>query len=129
MCPRNTIPKISRTAHRGILLAWLACGSAAEAAEVTFDLRVERGQVPHNMRLIRVKQRDVVKLRWSTDRPLTLHLHGYELEQNVEPGAVAEMTFTARAAGRFPVHIHDARGRANHSHDEPPLVRIEVYPQ
>jgi hypothetical protein len=82
------------------------------------------------MRLIRVKQRDVVKLRWDTDQPLTLHLHGYDIEQKVEAGTIAEMKFTARATGRFPVHLHDARERAGSpSHHEPPLVLIEVYPQ
>ena len=92
--------------------------------------RAEHGQVAQNMRLIRVKQRDVVKLRWGTDQPLTLHLHGYDIEQKVEAGTIAEMKFTARATGRFPVHLHDARERAgSHSHHEPPLVLIEVYPQ
>jgi hypothetical protein len=43
-----------------------------------------------------------VKLRWTTDRPIILHLHGYDIEAKVEPGAVTEMAFTARAAGRFP---------------------------
>src|SRR6266571_2404636 len=87
----------------------------------------ERGQVAPNMRLIRVKQRDVVKLRWGTDQPLTLHLHGYDIEQKVEAGTIAEMKFTARATGRFPVHLHDARDRAGSpSHHEPPLVLLEV---
>jgi len=102
----------------------------ASAAELTFDLRIEQGQVPRNMRLVRVKQSDVVKLRWSTDRPLTLHLHGYDIALTVERGVIAEMTFTARATGRFPVHVHDVGGRAgSHSHQEAPLVLVEVYPR
>jgi FtsP/CotA-like multicopper oxidase with cupredoxin domain len=102
----------------------------ASAADLTFDLKIERGQVPQNMRVIRVSQGDVVKLRWSTDQPVTLHLHGYDIEQTLERGAVAEMTFTARATGRFPVHVHDGSVRTgSHSHQEAPLVLIEVYPQ
>jgi hypothetical protein len=103
---------------------------SASAAELTFDLRVTQRQVPRNMRLIRVRQGDVVRLRFRSDQTLTLHLHGYEIERTVERGAVVEMTFTAHATGRFPVHIHDARGSAGrHSHEDAPLVRIEVYPQ
>jgi hypothetical protein len=108
----------------------LAPSAGAQAAELTFDLKIEHGKVAQNMRLIRVKQLDVVKLRWGTDQPLTLHLHGYDIEQKVEAGAIAEMKFTARATGRFAIHLHDARERAGSpSHHEPPLVLIEVYPQ
>jgi hypothetical protein len=35
------------------------------AAELTFDLKVEHGRVPDTMRLIRIKQGDVVRLQWS----------------------------------------------------------------
>ena len=98
----------------------------ASGAELTFDLRIEQGQVPQNMRLIRVKQGDLVRLRWRTDRTLTVHLHGYDIERTIERGAVVEMTFTAHTTGRFPIHVHDARA---HSHEDAPLVRIEVYPQ
>jgi hypothetical protein len=101
----------------------------AQAVELTFVLRIERERVPDNMRVIRVKQGDAVKLRWSADRALILHLHGYDIETKVEPGAVAEMAFTARATGRFPVHVHRTNERSSHSHDEPPLVRIEVLPR
>ena len=118
--------------RRMLLLAPTAAVLApvgASAVDLTFDLKIERGQVPQNMRVIRVSQGDVVKLRWSTDQPLTLHLHGYDIEQTLERGAVAEMTFTARATGRFPVHVHDGSARAgSHSHQEAPLVLIEVYP-
>jgi hypothetical protein len=62
----------------GLLLLTVSLGGA-HAAEVTFALRVENGHVPENMRLIRVKRNDVVKLEWSTDRPMTIHLHGYDI--------------------------------------------------
>jgi hypothetical protein len=129
------MPRIPSEFCRRMLLlaptaAVLAPAVGASAADLTVDLKIERGQVPQNMRVIRVSQGDVVKLRWSTDQPLTLHLHGYDIEQTLERGAVAEMTFTARATGRFPVHVHDGTARAgSHSHQEAPLVLIEVYPQ
>src|ERR1700682_4642973 len=52
-----------------------------QAADVEFSLRIERGRVPANMRIIRVKQGDNVTLRWSTDRATVVHLHGYDIEK------------------------------------------------
>ena len=98
------------------------------AAELTFDLHIERGQVAGNMSVIRVKQGDVVRLRWSTDRSIILHLHGYDIERKIEPGAIGVMEFIAHAAGRFPVEVHGSPDAGGHSHGEAPLVRIEVYP-
>jgi hypothetical protein len=106
-----------------------AMSAAAQPAEVVFDLKVEKGRVASDMRLIRVKQGDAVTLRWTSDRPIVLHLHGYDIEARVEPGAIAHMTFTARATGRFPVEEHKPDARAGRSHGEAPLVRIEVLPR
>ena len=101
---------------------------AAQARELTFDLKVERGAVPADMRLIRVKEGDVVRLRWTTDRPITVHLHGYDIERRIVPGAGAEMRFTANATGRFDIEEHKPDTHGGHSHGEV-LVRIEVYPR
>jgi hypothetical protein len=70
---------------RSVLLALLLAIAthAVHAAEVTFVLRIQNGRVPENMRLIRVKQNDVVKLAWSTDKAISLHLHGYDIEKAV----------------------------------------------
>ena len=102
--------------------------TGAKADELTFDLRIKRGQLPPDMRLIRVKQGDAVKLRWSSDRSIALHLHGYDIERKIEPGAVAEMNFTARATGRFPVEEHRARSGGGHTHGAP-IVQLEVLPR
>ena len=122
----------SRTFTRCVL----ACGIAALllaaaidtgcAAEVTFVLRIENGRLPANMRRIRVRQNDLVKLQWSADRPMRIHLHGYDLERSIEPGAVSEMTFVARAAGRFTVEPH-LPSSGGHAHGDV-LVTIEVHP-
>jgi hypothetical protein len=101
--------------------------AGASAAELTFALRVENGHVPENMRLIRVKQNDAVRLEWSADRPMTIHLHGYDIEKQIAPGAVTEMSFTARATGRFTVEPHLPKSSGGHEHGDV-LVTIEVYP-
>jgi hypothetical protein len=102
--------------------------SGVSAKEVTFVLRIENGRVAENMRLIRVKQNDVVKLEWSADRPTTIHLHGYDIEKEITPGTTTELTFTARATGRFTIEPHLRREPSGgHTHGDA-LVTIEVYP-
>jgi hypothetical protein len=113
----------------GLLWAGASIAVRAQGSEVVFDLRIEKGKVAPNMRLVRVKQGDRVRLRWTTDRPIVLHLHGYDIEKKVAPGAVAEMAFEARATGRFPVEEHKPDAKGGHSHGEAALVRIEVRPR
>ena len=131
---RSIIVRFTRSlALAGRLLPFylvLALGAVdASAAELSFALRVENGRVPEGMRLVRVKQGDVVTLRWSVDRSMTLHLHGYDIEMRVEPGATGEMIFKASATGRFPVHAHtEGTSGGNRAHEDAPIVYVEVYP-
>jgi hypothetical protein len=99
----------------------------AYTAEVTYALRIDNGHVPANMQLIHVTQGDVVTLQWSADKPSIVHLHGYDIEKRVIPGTVTQMTFTARATGRFQVHLHGGAAET-HGHEDA-LVSIEVYPR
>jgi hypothetical protein len=119
------------SARWALALLLITTGSAGvPAAELTFNIKIERGRVPDTMRLIRVNEGDVVKLRWTSDQPLILHLHGYDIEKCIAAGAVTEFAFTAYATGRFPIHVH-AQGAAagGHAHEDAPLVIIEVYPR
>lgn len=117
---------------RSAMCFMLLCSLAparVQAADVAFDIRIEKGHVAQKMRLIRVTQGDNVRLRWTSDRPIVVHLHGYDIEKRVAPGAIVEMAFTAHAAGRFEVEEHKPNARGGHSHGEASLVRIEVRPR
>ena len=118
------------SASWALSLSLITSGAPALAAELTFDIKIERGCVPDTMRLIRVNEGDVVKLRWTSDQPIVLHLHGYDIEKRVAPGVIIELAFTAYATGRFPIHVH-AQGTAvgGHAHEDAPLAIIEVYPR
>jgi hypothetical protein len=102
----------------------LPLASTAVAAERIFDLTIAHGRLNGGPDTIRVHENDTVVLRWHSDRPIVLHLHGYEIETRVVPGAVAETRFEARATGRFPVHVHAGQARS-----EAVLVYLEVYPE
>lgn len=98
----------------------------AAAEPVVFELAIRDARVAGATTLRARRGADIV-LRWTTDRPHRLHLHGYEIELSLGPGQVAEMQFTASNAGRFPVEIHghDAQGRAAHRR----LLVLEIRPE
>ena len=88
-----------------LLVAFIAIGGALAEPRL-FDLALKDGRLPENQRLLRVHQGDEITLKWTTDRPFTLHLHGYDLEAKLVPQTPVELRFTARATGRFPLEIH-----------------------
>jgi FtsP/CotA-like multicopper oxidase with cupredoxin domain len=106
------------------LLGASAWQGGAQDAEQVFDLRIEGGKVAGGVSSLRVREGDRVRLRWTTDARTVLHLHGYDVEQEVVPGRVAEMRFEAYATGRFPIEVHGA----DHAHHEAPLMFLEVWP-
>lgn len=119
--------KVTRSISAYLLvlaLVWVTSW-ATDAVEQIFDLSIAHGRVAEK-EVIRVKQGDRVKLRWTTDEPMTLHLHGYDIKRIVKPGAVTELAFEAYATGRFPINVH---GSGEHAHDESALVYLEVYPR
>jgi hypothetical protein len=105
-----------------VLAVALARGAAAE--DIAFDFKIAAGHLTSGPQNILVHQGDHVTLRWNTDRRITLHLHGYDIEIVVEPGTAKVMSFNAYATGRFPIHIH-ARGAGA----EDTLGYLEVYPR
>jgi hypothetical protein len=118
------------SARWALALLLITPGAPALAAELTFDIKIEGGRVPDTMRLIRINEGDLVRLRWTSDQPLVLHLHGYDIEKRITAGAVTELVFTAYATGRFPIHIHEQGASAGgHAHEDLPLATIEVYPR
>jgi hypothetical protein len=88
------------------------------------DLPIRGGVLPAEQRVIRVQQGDAVTLRWTSDRALTVHLHGYDIEQRITPGTAATMAFTARATGRFSIEIHASEG-----HRASTVAYLEVHPR
>jgi hypothetical protein len=72
----------------------------------TFDVSIKGGEM--NPDEISVDEGDKVTLRVSSDKPTELHIHGYDVEQEVEPGQEAELRFEADLTGRFEIEDHDS---------------------
>jgi len=102
----------------------------AQAGVKVIDVRIEHRRVTEPGEVVRVVKGDTVTLRWQTDEKVALHMHGYDLKLDVEPGAYAEMHFNAGVSGRFPVTSHgfgDTHGHDHHGHEA--LLYIEIYPE
>lgn len=117
-------------------LAVLLCVTLLGAAPVVreFDLGILKRRIEGNAATIRVKRGETVLLRWRTDEPVLLHMHGYDLQARVSPSAPASMRFVAGVAGRFAITVHEFGARADHGprpqkHRETTLLYIEVLPE
>jgi len=109
-----------------------ADGDGVQAAARKFEIRIEQRRVPQAQRVLRTTEGERVELRWATDEPVVLHLHGYDIETRVAPDKPAVTLFTARLTGRFPVAVHvPDRGSSakSSSHHHVTLLHVEVHPR
>lgn len=109
------------------LLASTAFPAMAQAQDVKrFDLNLKAGALPKDLQTIKVKQGDAVELKWTTDQPIRLHLHGYDMTIAVKPGEPTVTALNARIAGRFSVEkLQDKPGGHHHGGK---VLYFEVHP-
>jgi hypothetical protein len=91
------------------LLTLCLIGAQAVAQPRSIDLTISNGDLPQAQRLVAVGQGDELTLRLTSDKPIEVHLHGYDIEEKLSAGIAASVRFTARAAGRFPIEVHGGR--------------------
>jgi hypothetical protein len=108
--------------------AALLLPTPAHADEKSFTLRIERGKVPPDTRVLKVKRGDTVKIDATTDRAVVIHVHGLRVEIAAAPDKPGSATFPASATGRFPIQLHTADEKSSHHHG-PPLAHLEVHPK
>jgi len=105
-------------------VAQATAGSASAPTATTLRaISIRDGKAELANQTIVVAQGAQVELQWRSDRPIALHLHGYDIETKVAPPAAAAMAFTARLAGRFPVTEHRQDGRHHRA-----VAYLEVRP-
>ena len=77
----------------GLFLVLRPDNSSGVPRDRTFDVSIEG---------------DGVTLLVSSDEPMELHLHGYDVEQEVEPAEKARLHFEADITGRFEIEDHES---------------------
>jgi hypothetical protein len=73
---------------------------------VSIRIVVRNGQPVGGIARPKVKKGDRVVLVVAADTSGDVHLHGYDLERPVAPGAPARIRFEATIPGRFEIELH-----------------------
>lgn len=105
-------------------LTLAACGRGGEVVQKEFPLTLRERALPAEQQVIRVRQGDEVLLRWRTDEPASVHLHGYDIEKRIRPDSPVTMWFVAQATGRFPITLHGEQ-----EGEEVTVGYLEVHPR
>ena len=112
-------------ARRTLLIAALLGAIAnARAEDRVFALQIHSEGPTAKPQVLAVRQNDQVVVRVSSDKPVQVHLHGYDIERDVVPNVVTSLRFTATATGRFPIEIHSREPLKQR-----PLAYLEVRPR
>ena len=79
---------------------------ADEPQERVYDVAIENGAM--SPAEVSVEEGDQVTLLLTSDSPVEVHLHGYDLEEEVLPGEETVLSFEAETTGRFGIEVHEA---------------------
>jgi heme/copper-type cytochrome/quinol oxidase subunit 2 len=79
-------------------------GDVAEKQEEVVAVAINEGIMSPPE--VTVYEGELVNLQITSDRPIEVHLHGYDLTEEVEPGETAELSFEATDTGHFAIEDH-----------------------
>ena len=82
---------------------------ADEPQERIYAVAIEGGAMKPDE--ISVEEGDFVTLRLTSERPVEVHVHGYDLEGDVLPGEETDLSFEADATGRFEIEDHETEAQ------------------
>jgi hypothetical protein len=112
---------------------WSAAGSAAETVKpIRISVPIKNRALANPVQKdIRITQGDVLELVFTTDESAELHLHGYDIYLNVEPGTPAVLRVDAKFAGRYPLESHrfGSAVAEQRAHGHIVLLHVSVYPR
>ena len=94
------------------------------AEDRVLELAIHNAESPAKPPVLSVLRNDQVVVRLTSDKPLHVHVHGYDIESDVAPNLVTSLRFTATATGRFPIEVHYEQSRKHR-----PLAYVEVRPR
>lgn len=92
---------VAALALGGLFVALRPDRSAEGPEKRTIDVEVQGDAMSPTE--ITVGHGDEVTLKITAERPVELHLHGYDLEKEVEPEETPELSFEADLTGRFEI--------------------------
>ena len=106
------------------LKASLGVHESAGVQSRIYHLSVKNTDTVGDAPVFQAGQGDTLTFVIHSDRPGELHVHAYEEEKiELKPGGEVRLTFLAKGAGRFAIHLHDPDGSMHH------LAILEVQPR
>ena len=85
-----------------------------------FEIEVKAGRVVSGSAVLQAHEGDEITIKIVSDRSDEVHLHGYDLHGEIEPGETTVLAFKATRTGRFGLEMHRSHIEAG---------TLEVYPQ
>ena len=107
-----------------LLAAFLVLTPTHTRAEtLTFEVTIRDGSTA-SPPVLRARKGDSIVINWTTDVPLVIHIHPYQVEQEMTPDKPATMDLLASISGRFPIEAHFATSAPRHK----VVAYLEVLP-
>ena len=82
---------------------------ADEPQEHIYEVAIASGAM--NPDEISVEEGDLVTLRLTSESPVEVHVHGYDLEGDVLPGEETNLSFEANVTGQFEIEDHETEAQ------------------
>jgi nitrous oxide reductase len=98
--------------------------SGTTSAGAVHRIDIKGGKPDGGVQNFKVKKGDRVTIVVSADAHDMIHLHGYDIEKDVEPGKPATFKFTANLEGIFDIESHVAEDAGR----EPQMGKLTVEP-
>jgi hypothetical protein len=86
----------------------------------TFRIQLKHHQVASGPRVMTVKNGDRAVIVVSSDKPETVHLHGFEIEHEITPSKPGRYAFKAKNEGAYELESHTT---------EKKLATVQVQPR
>ena len=122
MIVAGAISTLSPTADVGVI----SVPNAQSSAPRKFSITIKNGK--SDTKSIHATQGEQIEITLASDQAAELHLHGYDLITQLEPGAPATLSFVRSIAGRFPVEAHRMGSVAKGRRHPGALFYVEIYP-
>lgn len=100
----TTTPKVATTPAAD---STSTSGSMASKADQSYSVKLVKGQPSGGPRNFKAKVGDRVMFDISSDEAHSVHLHGYDVESDVEAGGAAMIEITANDSGSFEIEVED----------------------